>query len=328
MLEIDFSAADLANTNLAYSPLLELVSSLHVLQMTGVEPMYQPWVDDVWPRVQALPEFTLLRALVPAGKYFPDFLTPPPPSPQPDLAAELDQLLATSPDVVRRDLALAHPEKLPDVLGPVVENPEDGLCRIAEAMTSYWSRILAGSWPRLRDVLENDILHRGREFAMGGAARLFTDLHPAISWRGNALLLDRPCTASPDLDLGDGGILLVPGVFAWPYVWTITAPPHRPTLIYPARGVATLWSDQRGETTPTRSLARLMGAQRAALLASLSTPTTTTELARRMEMTAGGVSQHLAVLRDAGLVRGSRSGRHVLYVRTPLGENLAASTLV
>jgi DNA-binding transcriptional ArsR family regulator len=69
-----------------------------------------------------------------------------------------------------------------------------------------------------------------------------------------------------------------------------------------------------------------MGAQRAALLASLSQPATTSELARRMEMTAGGISQHLAVLRDAGLVRSSRSGRLVLYVRTPLGENLASST--
>lgn len=324
MLELEFSAADLANTNLAYSPLLELVGSLHVLQMTNVEPMYQPWVDDVWPRVQTLAEFALLRAIVPAGTYFPDFLTPPPPNPPPDVATEIEALMGTSPDVLRRDLLQAYPDGLPEILLPVVENPQQGLRRIADALMSYWSCILAGSWPRLRDVLESDILHRGREFAMGGACRLFSDLHHAVRWSGSTLLVDRPCTLR--LDLGGAGILLVPGVFAWPSILTITAPPHRPTLIYPARGVATLWSDPRRLATPTKSLARLMGTQRAALLASLNTPATTSELARRMEMTAGGVSQHLAVLRDAGLVRSSRSGRVVLYVRTPLGENLAGVT--
>ena len=196
------------------------------------------------------------------------------------------------------------------------------LCRIADALMSYWNSILATSWPKLRDLLEGDILHRGRQLASGGATRLFSDLHPTVRWSGVSLLLQGPCQTR--LELGGAGMLLMPGAFAWPSVLTITAPPHRPTLVYPARGVATLWGDAHTEMTPTLGLSRLMGAQRAALLASLSTPTTTSELARRLEMTAGGISQHLAVLRDAGLVRSSRSGRLVLYVRTPLGEDLAA----
>jgi DNA-binding transcriptional ArsR family regulator len=321
MLELDFSAADLANTNLAYSPLLEVVDSLRLLQMADAEPMYQPWVDEVWPRVKTLAEFPLLHALVPAGTYFPDFLTPPPATPTPDVEAELESLMATSPDIVRRDLLAAYPDGLPDILNAILRQPQAGMRRIADALMSYWSCALASSWPRLRDLLESDILHRGREFAMGGAARLFGDLHPAVRWNGKTLLVERRCTEK--LNLGGSGMLLIPGVFAWPCVLTITAPPLRPTLIYPARGVATLWSDPRRVATRTQSLARLMGAQRAALLASLSAPATTSELARRMEMTAGGVSQHLAVLRDAGLVRSSRSGRLVLYGRTPLGENLA-----
>jgi DNA-binding transcriptional ArsR family regulator len=324
MLEFEFSAADLANTNLAYSPLLETIGSLWVLQMADAEPVYEPWIADVWPRVRALAEFPLLRALVPEGRYFPDFLTPPPSIPNPDVEAELESLLATSPDVVRRDLAEAYPDGLPDILGAVVEEPEAGMRRIVEALSRYWHCVLATSWPRLRDLLEGDILYRGREFAAGGASRLFGDLHHGVSWSGNTLTLEGKCTRR--IELGGSGMLLIPGVFAWPCVLTITAPPLRPTLIYPARGVATLWDGGRRAATADRSLARLMGAQRAALLASLSQPATTSELARRMEMTAGGISQHLAVLRDAGLVRSSRSGRLVLYVRTPLGENLASST--
>jgi DNA-binding transcriptional ArsR family regulator len=324
MLEFEFSATDMANTNLAYSPLLEMIGSLHVLQMADAESMYQPWIEDVWPRVRALAEFPLLRALVPAGVYFPDFLTPPPTVPNPEVEAELETLMTTSPDVVRRDLVMAYPEGLPDILGTILAEPQPGMRRIVDALSSYWECALARNWPRLRDLLQSDILHRGREFAAGGAARIFSDLHPAVRWRGNTLMLERERTERLDLD--GSGMLLIPGVFAWPCVMTITAPPLRPTLVYPARGVATLWSDPQGVTAGKHSLARLMGAQRAALLASLIQPATTSELARRMEMTAGGVSQHLAVLRDAGLVRSSRSGRLVLYVRTPLGENLATST--
>lgn len=324
MLEFEFSAADLAFTNLSYSPLLEMIGSLWVLQMADAEPMYEPWVAHVWPRVQALPEFPLLRALVPDGRYFPDFLTPPPTIPNPDVESELESLMATSPDVVRRDLAEAYPDGLPDILGGIVDDPEPGMRRIVDALSRYWECALASSWPRMRDLLESDILYRGREFAAGGATRLFGDLHHAVSWSGNTLTLEGKCLRR--IELGGSGMLLIPGVFVWPCVLTITAPPLRPTLIYPARGVATLWDDPRRLSTPSQSLARLMGAQRAALLASLSQPATTSDLARRMEMTAGGVSQHLAVLRDAGLVRSSRSGRIVLYVRTPLGENLATTT--
>ncbi|GAA1087542.1 hypothetical protein GCM10009605_26830 [Nocardiopsis composta] len=40
-------------------------------------------------------------------------------------------------------------------------------------------------------------------------------------------------------------------------------------------------------------------------------------------MTPSAVSQHLRVLHAAGLVARARDGRHVLYRRSPLGEELA-----
>jgi DNA-binding transcriptional ArsR family regulator len=48
----------------------------------------------------------------------------------------------------------------------------------------------------------------------------------------------------------------------------------------------------------------------------------TIELARRLRVTPGAVSQHLRVLHDGGLVTRVRDGRHVLYRRSDLGNRL------
>jgi DNA-binding transcriptional ArsR family regulator len=58
------------------------------------------------------------------------------------------------------------------------------------------------------------------------------------------------------------------------------------------------------------------------VLAACDAPRSTTDLARLLGATAGGVSQHLAVLRGAGLASAERAGRNVLYVRTTLGDAL------
>ncbi|HEY4019913.1 MAG TPA: ArsR family transcriptional regulator, partial [Pseudonocardiaceae bacterium] len=52
-------------------------------------------------------------------------------------------------------------------------------------------------------------------------------------------------------------------------------------------------------------------------------PTTPTELANRLGVTRGAISQHLAVLRGAGLVGCERRGRTALYLLSKLGADLA-----
>jgi DNA-binding transcriptional ArsR family regulator len=74
-------------------------------------------------------------------------------------------------------------------------------------------------------------------------------------------------------------------------------------------------------------LARLLGGTRAAALADLAAPRSTTELAERLALSPATASHHLAALRDAGLATGRRDGPAVLYVRTPLGNALADGNL-
>jgi DNA-binding MarR family transcriptional regulator len=66
----------------------------------------------------------------------------------------------------------------------------------------------------------------------------------------------------------------------------------------------------------------VIGQARAALLVELTTPSTTTSLARRTGLTPSGVSAHLSRLAAAGLVTRQRSGRLVFYVRTRRGDVL------
>ena len=64
----------------------------------------------------------------------------------------------------------------------------------------------------------------------------------------------------------------------------------------------------------------MLGATRAMLLTALTSPASTTELARRLRLSPGAVSQQLTALRAAGLVTARRSGRYVLYTRTAVAE--------
>jgi DNA-binding transcriptional ArsR family regulator len=96
-------------------------------------------------------------------------------------------------------------------------------------------------------------------------------------------------------------------------------PPWQPAIVYAPRGVAALWAPER---RPADALADLLGRRRAGILAGLGEPATTQELARRLAASPAGVSEHLAVLRRAGLVRGRREGRAVHYARTAAGDAL------
>jgi len=66
----------------------------------------------------------------------------------------------------------------------------------------------------------------------------------------------------------------------------------------------------------------LLGRGRARVLLALGRPAATLDLARQLAVSPGGVSQHLGVLRRAGLVTGRRDGRRVVYERTGKGDRL------
>ena len=123
----------------------------------------------------------------------------------------------------------------------------------------------------------------------------------------------------------------MPSVFIWPE-WSVSrATSTQSTLLYPARGAATVWqadADRDSASTGLGVVEALLGAPRARLLGALRSPATTSALARPFGVTPSAVSQHLAVLHRGGLIDRQRSGRTVLYQASELGVNLLDQALL
>ncbi len=325
MLELRLSVTDLASTWFAYSPLQETVFSLRMLAQPAVFGAHLPWHTSVASHLDPA-DARLLYALVSERRWIPDFLTPRPPGPTPRFAAELALLRATPAARIGPDLAAAHaPDDVPRILGDRLGDPANLRDMIAATLERYWQRCVRPWWPRMQAILSADITYRARRMAAGGALSLFHDLDPCLAWDDGVLTVQQKSRLDRQVVAVDGrGLPLLPSLFARAAMTAID-PAVPPVISYPARGRATLWE---AVAPPTEAaLVRLIGAPRAKLLALLAHPSSTTELSYRLGITAAAVSQQLVVLHAAGLLTRARSGRVVLYARSPLGDRLVAPIL-
>lgn len=186
----------------------------------------------------------------------------------------------------------------------------------AVALTPYWGRIAAR--------LEADCSARGRLLQHGGVELLLSTLHPAVQWSSGVLAIaGRP---GGETSLDGRGLLLTPSLFlCGPPV--LIDPPDReepPTLCYPVSlspaEIAGLWTES--EESAVEALGALVGRTRAAIMQTLTDACNTTELGRRVGVSAAAASQHAAVLRGAGLITTHRRLNNALHTLTPLGMAL------
>jgi DNA-binding transcriptional ArsR family regulator len=153
-----------------------------------------------------------------------------------------------------------------------------------------------------------------------------------VRWSAGTLFLSDSEGWEPDgrVALGPDGLVLMPSVFIWPE-WSVSRNTStQSTLLYPARGAATVWQadgDPGSGSAPLGAVEALLGAPRARLLGALRSPATTSALAHRFGVTPSAVSQHLTVLHRGGLIDRQRSGRTVLYQASELGVSLLDQAL-
>ena len=221
---------------------------------------------------------------------------------------------------MKRSLTQRSGEAAPEAAWRLLDDPTATRAMLADLLELCWQLLIAPHWPRLRDLLQADMLYRTQMLGDYGLERVLGELHPRARWTGNTLTIEVPSTERHQL--AGTGLLLMPSVFAWPGLTAIIDPPAQPAFVYPARGIAELW--QPAPTLHSEALGRLLGRTRAALLESLAEPASTHVLARRHELAPSTVSEHMAALHDARLITRRRHRHTVLYQQTSLGTELAA----
>ncbi|GII06066.1 ArsR/SmtB family transcription factor [Planobispora takensis] len=307
--------AELATTRLAISPLSETVAGLQQLSGRYRNPLNLWWLrwasDELACHPLELPRTWPLP--VNDRPSWPEFLLPAPPGASASIDDALAALQQTTPHQVRAGLRRVFGEELPGAAAALAAHPAAGLRAIAVELRAAHERLIAPHWPRIRAVLDADVIHRAKQLAAGGAEKLFTDLHPDLQWcDGRLSLRGAHWRTEHVVDRGPGGLVLMPVVLGPPHVMIKKSTSAQTTVRYPAWGVGALWT--AGRRPPARSAVRLLGRARALLLEALRSPATTTELARALGVTPSAVSQHLGVLRASGLVARERSGRTVVSV--------------
>jgi len=317
MIIIQIAPEDLLETRFAYSPLVELTLSRRLFHVKPFKHSMGRWVEDARQAMNNI-ELPYMDTLIKYRGYIPDFLTPTPDQPENDIEAALAGLLRTPPHVVR--LAMEESNLCPgkdleddEIIKQFMLYPQEALGCLAEEMRFYWQRVLAPQWHQVRAILDGDVLYRARQMALGGHDVVISDLHPSIHYdhdAGRITIHKEHRDWEMHLDIEGRGLQVVPAVFSASHFHWQVFEEYTPMLIYTPRGAGNLYATA---PDPSPALEVLLGGGRASVLESLLTPLSTSELATRLHMTSGAISQHLSRLKEAGLVESQRSGRWVYY---------------
>ncbi|MEV0785659.1 winged helix-turn-helix domain-containing protein [Streptomyces sp. NPDC050423] len=324
MLRVYFTSEDLARVRVAPGPdfLWEISNSVQTLQRRDGERVFGAWRRWVRPRLSASPR--LLSSLLPPRGYSPDFLTPTT-GDRATLQAAVDTLMSTPRPRLRTDLTqLAATLQLPGWVSLLAGGDAETLRQLGEALRTYQLEALAPYWQRVHAHIDADRALRLRSLLDGGTEGLLAGLGPQFRWRPPVLEVTYP--VDQQLRLRGRGLVLQPSFFCWPTPITLADGDLPPVLVYPIHH-STDWAGP-APARPSEGagpLGPLLGHTRAGLLRATRTGCTTVEAARLLDVTHPAVSQHLNVLRAAGLVATVRKAGRSFHVATAEGRALLAA---
>ncbi|MEV0373300.1 winged helix-turn-helix domain-containing protein [Streptomyces sp. NPDC050636] len=322
MLRVVFETDDVARVRVAAEPdfLWEIANSVQTLQRRDGAAVFGAWRR--WARPRLSGSSRLLPALLPPTGYSPDFLTPTAGDRRTPEAA-VDTLRSTPKRQLTADLArLAATRELPSWTSDLAHGELPALHRLGEAFQSYDAQAVAPFWRRIHAHIDADRALRMNTLLDGGAEGLLSGLGPRFRWRWPVLEADYPVDRT--LELGGRGLTLLPSFFCWPTPVTLADPSRTPVLVYPVQHEPDWEGGRAGAASRGRGqpLGALLGQTRAALLRYACIGGSTGELARRLGVSTPAVSQHVAVLREAGLLITVRRDGRAFHTATAEGRAL------
>jgi DNA-binding transcriptional ArsR family regulator len=232
---------------------------------------------------------------------------------------------------LRTELAMFRPAPLPPWLAGLQEAEPQARRLLTLALRRTHQRLIAPHWPSIHSHLTGERARMGRLLADHGVEHLFNRLHPGIRWRPPMLevIAGAPWTSQTvDVHLRGRGLVVVPSVFCGRVpIPLFPLDGDAALLLVPAppelADAAAMWN---GGTAVGDPLAAVLGRSRAAVLRSLDEAMTTTELAQKLHISAGGASQHASALRGAGLITSRRDRNRMVHTTTDLGTELLNRT--
>ncbi|MEU9143981.1 helix-turn-helix domain-containing protein [Streptomyces sp. NPDC048349] len=321
MLRIHFTAEDLARTRVAASigVAAEVYYSLELLRDNRELPHFRSWRSAVAGRMGA--ETRPLTSLVPVRGPGIDLLALMGDVPSMDHA--VDNLLHAPVSRLRRELEGLdfRPAHLPWARR-VSEGDREARRELAEAVRACHRVTVEPFWHQGRSELVALSTRCASLMLEGGIDLLLRSVcAPLVRWRPP--VLEAPYPRRVDVRLQGRGLIITPTVFSKhpvSFLWDpldISQPPRLtvPALRRPLAGTGSAEADG----SAGRNLGSLLGRTRAAALQVTAEGCTTSDLARRLNVTAAAASQHAKVLRKAGLITTTRRGGSVLHHITPLG---------
>ena len=270
-------------------------------------------VSDLQRRALHHPDVALVARLVGEGTYQPDFLTPKPRGVSAAMFREqLAAVEATPSATVREQLGYWIEARNLPTDHPMwrVLASEDIAARCAHGIRKFFD-VSRPEWAGIHTTLVAEFRRVADELERFGPDGVIETLHPALGWDGRTLSIAKPFDERITY-LGEE-IVLVPCVTAGARLSVQVCDPRDASIVFPVHTAA---------VDATVPLIALVGRSRAALLADVQIPRSTSRLAMRHALSKATVSHHLTVLADAGLVAPRREGREVRYVTTHLGRSL------
>jgi DNA-binding transcriptional ArsR family regulator len=322
VLRIVFTGNDIARTRIAArpDPLWELVMSVQMLRRQRGDLLFGEWRRSSIAALRRGMDREALRtlsALAPTIGYFPDFLTPIEAAKGMDEG--LEAIRRTPSAVLRRDLSrLAEDNRLPGSVGLLARGDSEALIRLTDSMTSFTELAIAPYRRRIEAAIDRDRAMRVSEMMTNGVEGLLRSLRPHARWMSGELQV--PSHRDQVVELEGRGLTLIPSYFNLVQPLTLFDPGLPPVLIYPVERppetVLTVPSGGAGRLGP------LIGATRTAMLHSIGTGRTTSDLARMLGISVASASEHATVLRDAHLINSFRDRNRMVHQLTKLGHDL------
>jgi DNA-binding transcriptional ArsR family regulator len=341
----------------AYSPLLEAALSLHVL----VEPKHHP-LQHEWVRAMRALKPGLRREIGAFSFLYratlADIFLPSPTEEYPEFGLELERLSELDERVLAyeltrplhdhggaepRDARLDDPAIRASVLRSaefhgaesvrvaraVLDEPVAVVRRLTQLLERYWEAGFAAEWGRLEPRLAAAVTEAGRQIADDGVYALLLGLAPQLRVDVGREEFGIDVRHEHRVDIGEEETLvLAPSYFVWPHVRVNCDRPWPLTLVYPAGFVIGAARRELPSGDLLRSLRAVAdGTRLRALKLIAERPRSTQELAPLIGISEAGLSKHLRLMAEAGLLATRREGYYVLYSLVPAQVEVIASAL-